>query len=70
MSMKYEEALQLKEEIEQTHPELTCDVREMAGVWVVDVNNPRTNEQFGIVHPATWQDRLSNMEGGIRSSQR
>jgi hypothetical protein len=61
--MNQEEATRLKQAIEQRHPEVTCEVRQYAGKWSVEVTNPRTNETFNVVDPATWQDRLANMEG-------
>ncbi len=61
--MNQEEATRLKQEIERSHPEVTCELRQYGGTWSVEVTNPRTNEQFNVVDPATWQDRLASMQG-------
>jgi hypothetical protein len=61
--MTQDEAAGLKQNIERTHPELRCDLQQYEGVWMVVVTNSRTNESFGIVNQATWQDRLNTMEG-------
>ncbi|HEX6292377.1 MAG TPA: hypothetical protein VFZ66_24535 [Herpetosiphonaceae bacterium] len=63
MVMTYDEANRLKEQIEREHPEVTCEVQQYEHAWQVLVRNPRTNEQFGIVSPTDWQDRLNTMEG-------
>lgn len=63
MSMNRDEAAQLARAIEQRFPELRYELREAAGVWVIEVRNPRTGENFGIVSPTDWQDRLLTMEG-------
>ena len=69
MSMSQQEAVRLKEEIEHSYADLQCEVRELAGVWTVAVTNPRTNEHFNVVDPTTWQDRLMNMGGRLRTGQ-
>ena len=63
MIMTYDEATQLKTQIEQTHAGITCDLRQYEQAWVVIVTNPRTNESFGVVSPTDWQERLDMMQG-------
>jgi hypothetical protein len=63
MSMTHDEASRLMEQIARDHPQVRCELQEYAGVWQVIVRNPRTNEEFGIVSPRHWEDRLLNMEG-------
>ena len=63
MAMTHDEAMRLQEQITADHPQLTCDLRQYEGTWVVMVKNPRTNESFGIVSLTDWQERLNMMEG-------
>ncbi len=63
MSMSHEDALRLQREIERSYPQVTCELRQYAGMWSVEVTNPLTNEQFNVVDATTWQDRLANMQG-------
>lgn len=62
-SMTQPEAAQVKQQIEQDHPELACELREYAGVWTVQVRNPRTRESISVVSEDDWRGRLSTLEG-------
>lgn len=63
MSMSHDDALRLQQEIQRSYPQLSCEPRQYAGMWSVEVTNPLTNEQINVVDATTWQDRLANMQG-------
>lgn len=70
MTMTQAEAAQLKAQIERAAPEVTAELREYAPGWVVEVTNPRTGEQFGVVSPDDWRTRLAVLEGVPGSADR
>jgi hypothetical protein len=63
--MQRDDAVRLAETIHQQYPTLRCEPRQYAGIWSVEVTNPRTQEQINVVDATTWQDRLLTMTGAL-----
>jgi hypothetical protein len=61
--MQRDDARRLAEAIQRQYPHLRCTPLQYGPGWLVEVINPRTNEQIQVVDATTWQNQLLTMPG-------